>query len=101
MELDVPTRLRLFHHLKLHIERRAEDDCQAFGAFEKLRYETKDNPEYVTIEGRCTNCGYYGPGTFWLREYMRKAYESYPNVVIKEACSYCKKDGSLEFPILL
>jgi hypothetical protein len=66
MELDVPTRLRLFHHLKLQIERKAEDECQAFGGFEKLRYETKDNPQSVIIECNCTNCGHNILRAFWL-----------------------------------
>ena len=101
MELDAPTRLRFFHHLKLHIERKAEDECQGFGAFEKLRYKTKNNPASVIIEGSCMNCGSNVLRVFWLPEYMHKAYESYPNGVISEACYYCKKDSTLKFPILM
>ncbi|MFL6420613.1 MAG: hypothetical protein ACJ71P_14590 [Nitrososphaeraceae archaeon] len=101
MELDVHTRMRVFHHLKLQIERKAEDECQGFGGFEKLRYKTKDNPASVIIEGICANCSRSILRAFWLPEYMRKAFESYPNGVMNEPCYYCKKDGSLKFPILM
>jgi hypothetical protein len=87
--------------IDLQIERKAEDECQAFGGFEELRYKTKNNPQSVIIEGRCTNCGRNVLRAFWLLDYMRKAFESYPNGIISEACYYCKRDGPLEFPILL
>ena len=36
MELDENTRKCIFHHLKLEIERKAEEECHAFGTFEKI-----------------------------------------------------------------
>jgi hypothetical protein len=102
MELEVDTRERMFHHLKLEIERKAEEACHAFGAFERLRYKTKDNPEFVTIEGQCKNCNLYTPGTFWLNEYLHKVFKAYPNeVIVGKQCSACKNDDSLEFSIIL
>jgi hypothetical protein len=72
-----------------------------FGGFEKLRYKTKHNPASVVIEGSCANCSRNILRAFLLPEYVHKAFESYPNGVINEPCYYCKKDGSLKFPILI
>jgi hypothetical protein len=101
MELDVHTRMRFYHHLKLQIERKAEDECQGFGGFENMCYKTKNNPASIIIEGSCTNCSRNILRAFWLPDYIRKAFESYPNGLINETCYYCKKDGSVEFPILI
>jgi len=102
MELDVDTREHMFHHLKLEIESKAQEECQAFGAFERLRYKTKDNPEYVTIEGQCKNCKLYTPATFWLNKYLHEVFKAYPNeVIVEKQCPACKNDGSLEFSIIL
>lgn len=72
-----------------------------FGGFENMCYKTKNNPASIIIEGSCTNCGRNILRAFWLPDYIRKAFESYPNGLINETCYYCKKDGSVEFPILI
>jgi hypothetical protein len=58
-ELDSDTRIRFYHHIKLDFERKAEDECHAFAAFERLRFKMKDNPESVVVEGYCSSCGLY------------------------------------------
>jgi hypothetical protein len=78
MELDSDTRRPLFHHLKLEIERKAKDKCQAFAAFEKTRFEAKNREYLVTVKGHCINCGLYTPCAFQLYGYMH-IYEAYPN----------------------
>ena len=101
LQLDPDTRKRFFHHLKLDMERKAEDECHAFAAFERLRFETRDNPESVTVEGHCKNCGLYTQAAYRLHEYMHMVNKAYPNGVIIITCPACKKDGSVEFPILI
>lgn len=101
VELDENTRKCIFHHLKLEIERKAEEECHTFGTFEKIRLEAKNDDSLVTVEGRCMNCGLYTPCAFKLDGYMQMLYEVLPNGVIAVTCPACKKDGSLEFPILI
>jgi hypothetical protein len=101
LQLDSDTKRRFFHHIKLDIERKAEDECHAFAAFERLRFKTRDNPESVTVEGHCKNCGLFVPAAFKLHEYMQMVNKAYPNGVIIITCQNCKKDGSVEFPILI
>jgi hypothetical protein len=101
LQLDPDTRRRLSHHIKLDFERKAEDECHAFGAFERLRFQTRDNPESVVVEGHCKVCGLYTPVAFYLYKYMYMANKTYPNGVITITCPSCKNDGSVEFPILI
>jgi hypothetical protein len=100
-ELEPKTRELIFHHMKLEIERKAEAECHAFSVFEKQRFETKNRQDWVSVEGHCVNCGRYTQCSFWLDKYMDMVYEAYPNGVIVITCPVCKKDGSLEFPILI
>jgi hypothetical protein len=83
------------------MERKAEDECHAFAAFERLRFGTRDNPELVTVEWHCKNCGLYIQAAYRLHEYMHMINKTYPNGVIIITCPACKKDGSVEFPILI
>jgi hypothetical protein len=99
--LDSDTRLRFFHHIKLDIERRVEDECHVFREFEKVRYESRDNPNSVTVEGLCKNCGFYTIVAFSLDKYIQSIFEGFPNGVIIITCLNCKKDGSVEFPMLI
>ena len=101
LQLDPDTSKRFFHHIKLDIERKAEDECHVFGAFERLRFKTRDDPESGTVEGHCKNCGLYTQASFNLHGYMQMVNKAYPNGVIKITCPICKKDGSVEFPILI
>lgn len=101
LQLDQDQRLHFFHHIKLDIEREAEEKCHAFGEFEKVRYESRDNPNSVTIEGYCKNCGFYTVAAFQLDKYMWHMHGASPSGVIIMTCSNCKKDGSIEFPILI
>ena len=64
MELELKTREVMFQHLKLEIEREAEEACHAFAAFEKERFKAKNMPDLVTVEGQCMNCGLYTPCSF-------------------------------------
>jgi hypothetical protein len=100
-ELEPKTRELIFHHMKLEIERKAEAECHAFGVYEKQRLETKNRPDWVSVEGHCVNCGRYTQCSFRLDKYLDMIYEAFPNGVIVIACLVCKKDGSLEFPILM
>jgi hypothetical protein len=100
-ELEPKTRELIFQHIKLEIERKAEAECHAFGAFEKKRFTAKNIPDLVTVEGQCMNCGLYTPCSFLLDNYMDMVYEAYPNGVIVITCPACKKDGSVEFPVLM
>lgn len=100
-ELEPKTRELLFQHIKLEIERKAEAECHAFGAFEKERLTAKNIPDLVAVEGQCTNCNRYSPGSFLLDKYIDMVYEAYPNGVMVITCPVCKKDGSLEFSILI
>jgi hypothetical protein len=101
LQLDLDTRKRFFHHIKLDIERKAEDECHAFTGFERLRFKLKDDPESVVVEGHCRNCGLYTQTAFKLDGYMQMVNKVYPNGVIIITCPACEKDGSVEFPILI
>jgi hypothetical protein len=101
-ELDPDTRLHFFHHIKLDIERKAEDECHAFREFEKVRFESRDKPNSVTVEGYCSNCGFYTIVAFQLDKYVHSVFKALPNQVIAVmTCARCKKDGSIEFPMLI
>lgn len=101
LQLDPDMRQRLMHHTKLDIERRAEDECHAFGDFEKVRFECRNNPNSVTVEGYCKNCDLYTPAAFELDGYMSMAHKAYQNGMIVTKCPNCNKHDSLEFPILI
>lgn len=101
LQLDPDMRQHLLHHTKLDIERRAEDECHSFGEFEKVRFKYRDAPYSVTVEGYCKNCDVYIPVAFKLDGYMAMVHKAYPNGIIVTKCSNCKKDESLEFPILI
>jgi len=102
MELDSDIREHLFYHIKLEIERKAEEGCHAFGTFERVRYKTKDRPEFVTIEGQCKNCKGYVSAAFPLNEYLQEVLKAYPSeVVVFKQCPACKNDDSLEFSLVL
>jgi hypothetical protein len=99
-ELDPDTRTRFYHHIKLDLERRAEDECHAFGAFERLRFKVKDNPESVVVEGHCKACNMYRPAAYGLDSYLQWVIKRYLNRPIYLPCENCKKD-TLEFPLLI
>jgi len=99
MELDPDTRMHLYHHLKLDFERKAEYECHAFRNFEIFRFQWRDNPRSLVVEGHCIACGYISR-IFEFNEYMRLAISNYRNGVIKLLCVYCK-ENALEFPILI
>ena len=103
MELDSDIKAHLFHHIKLEIERKAEEECHAFGTFERVRYETKDKkPELVTIEGQCKSCKNYTPAAFPLNEYLQEVLKAYPSeVVVCKQCPACENNDSLEFSLVL
>lgn len=100
-ELDPDTRSRFYHHIKLDFERKAEDGCHAFRVFEILRYRVKDEPNSIVVEGHCNTCGLYRPAAFKLDGYMEMLHRAYPKGVIVTPCENCKKDDTLEFPILI
>jgi hypothetical protein len=101
-ELDSDIKAHLFHHIKLEIERKAEETCQAFGMFERVRYITKEKPEFVTIEGRCKNCKDYVSAAFPLNEYLQVLLKAYPSeVVVCKQCPACENNDSLEFSLVL
>jgi hypothetical protein len=100
LQLELDMRQRLMHHTKLDIERRAEDECHAFGEFEKVRFKCRDNPNSVAVEGYCKNCGYTNVALD-LDGYMSMVHRAYQNGVIVTKCPSCKKDDSLEIPILI
>jgi DNL zinc finger len=55
----------------------------------------------AAVEGRCKKCGLYKQAAFKLHSYMRMVNKAYPNGVIIITCPACKKDGSVEFPMLI
>jgi hypothetical protein len=98
MSINSYTKEHLFHHIKLEIERKAEEGCHAFGTFERIRYQTRENPERVTIEGQCKSCKNYVSAAFPLNEYLQEVLKGYPSeVVVFKQCPACKNDDSLEF----
>jgi hypothetical protein len=99
MELDQHTRMRLYHHLKLDFERKAEYECHAFRNFEIFRFKYRDNPQSVIVEGHCNACGYISTA-FEFNSYMRLAISNYRNGVIKSLCLHCHENDK-EFPILI
>jgi hypothetical protein len=99
-ELDSDVRFRFYHHIKLDFEREARDECHAFAAFERLRYRMKHEPNSIVVEGHCNTCGLYRPAAFKLDGYMEMLHRAYPKGVIVTRCDNCKKDDTLEFPIL-
>lgn len=100
-DLDPETRMRFYHHIKLDFERKAEEECHAFGNFERLRFEAKDNPQSVVVEGHCKACGFYTSAAFKLDWYMEIVNRGYPNRVITTTFNNCKKSDGCEFPILI
>jgi hypothetical protein len=100
-QLEPDMRDLLLHHTKLDIERRAENECHAFGEFEKVRFKCRDNPNSVTVEGYCKNCSLYTAVAFKLDGYMAMVHKEYQGGVIVAKCSNCNKADSLEFPILI
>jgi hypothetical protein len=99
MELDQDTRMRLYHHLKLDLERKAEYECHAFRNFESLRFKVRDTPQSVVVEGHCNACGYIS-NAFGFDYYMGLAIRNYRNGVIKSLCLHCH-ENDMEFPILI
>jgi hypothetical protein len=99
MELDQHTGMRLYHHLKLDFERKAEDECHAFRNFESLRFKVRDTPQSVVVEGHCNACGYIS-NAFGFDYYMGLAISNYRNGVIKSLCLHCH-ENDMEFPILI
>jgi hypothetical protein len=103
MELDEDTRMRLYHHLKLDFERKAEYECHAFRNFEVSRFKVRHNPQSVVVEGHCNTCGYIST-TFEINHYMSLAIKEYRNGVIKLPCFNCRvnaRENALEYPILI
>jgi hypothetical protein len=82
---------------------RGKQRKQAFGTFERVRYETKDKkPELVTIEGQCKSCKGYVSAAFPLNDYVQEVLKGYPSeVVVCKQCPACKNDDSLEFSLVL
>jgi hypothetical protein len=99
MELHLDTRMHFYHHVKLDLERKAEEECRAFRNFEELRFIMKHNPQSVVVEGHCKTCGYVS-AAHTFDEYMELAIRNFHNGVIKLTCLYCKKND-WEFPILI
>jgi hypothetical protein len=101
-ELDPDTKLHFFHHIKLDLERKAEDECHAFKEFENIRFECRDNPNSVTVEGYCEDCRFYTIASLQLDKYVHYEFKAFPNQVIAvRTCPNCKKNGSFGFPVII
>jgi len=83
MELDPDT--RIYHHLKLDFERKAEYDCHALRKFEIFRFRHRNDPITVIVEGHCNACGYIC--TFQFDYYMRLAISNYRTLLFSKCFS--------------
>jgi hypothetical protein len=61
----------------------------------------KDNLESVVVEGHCKACDIYRPAAFRLDGYLQLANKGYPDGVRYIQCENCKRDDTLEFPLLI
>jgi hypothetical protein len=86
-ELDVSQRSIVMQYIKLNLGRIIEERLEYIRGYEELRYDLRDNPAMLAVEGKCNNCNHPSPVAFNLLEYIQ--IEELPYAVNGIICPRC------------
>jgi hypothetical protein len=98
-ELDEETKKYVLQHIKLEIEQEMEQQVKYTRGFEELRFQHRDQPNILALEGVCQSCGRPSPIPIEIMEYLENT-KSLPNDPMLLRCRMCKKDAFITVPPL-
>jgi hypothetical protein len=65
--------------------------------YEKQRFEVRDKPDKVVLEGMCHNCHYLMYADIYITTYFKRS-RLHPNNFISNKCIQCNKENCITIP---
>ena len=96
-ELDEETKKYVLQHIKLEIEGIMGEQVKYIRGFEELRFQLRDRPNILALEGVCHSCGLPSPIQIETIEYLENT-KLLPNDPMFVRCRICNKDASITVP---
>jgi hypothetical protein len=96
-ELDEEMKKYVLQNIKLEIEQEMERQVKYIRGFEELRYQLRNQPNILALEGVCQSCGLPSPIQIEIIEYLENT-KLLPSDPILVRCRICKKYASITVP---
>ena len=71
-----------------------------FTGFEKIRFETRDKYNIVSLQGVCLSCNHYTTLGLELIQYLEEIHRN-PGSNIIQSCTACGTDDKFVIPFLI
>ena len=98
-ELDEETKKYVLQHIKLEIEGIMGEQVKYIRGFEELRFQLRDEPNILVLEGVCQSRGHASPIQIETMKYLENT-KLLPNDPIFVRCRRCNKDAYITVPQL-
>lgn len=98
-ELDEEMKKYVLQHIKLEIEGMMGERVKYIRGFEELRFQLRDRPNILALEGVCQSCGLPSPIQIEIMEYLENT-KILPNDPMLLRCRMCNNDASITVPQL-
>ena len=98
-ELDEEMKKYVLQHIKLEIEGIMGEQVKYIRGFEELRFQLRDRPNILALEGVCQSCGLPSPIQIEIMEYLENT-KILPNDPMLLRCRMCNNDASITVPQL-
>jgi hypothetical protein len=95
--MDPAKRKLFFYHMKTSIEERMQKKLCKPAEYEKLRFEIRDKPWLVAIEGICKECKCPVHIAIETLGYLETKFV--PQARLTQDCPHCKKEKSVIIPL--
>jgi hypothetical protein len=95
--MDPAKRKLFFYHMKTSIEERMQKSLCMPAEYEKLRFEIRDKPLLVAIEGICKECKCPVHIAIEILGYLETKFV--PQARLTQDCPHCKKEKSVIIPL--
>ena len=99
-ELQEPLKALFLHNFKLELEMRMRTKVGDFRGYEKMRFETRNNYNTVSLQGICLSCNNYTSLGLELIQYLEEIHRN-PGSNIILSCPACGTDDNLVIPYLM
>jgi hypothetical protein len=96
-ELEPDVKMLALHNLKLPLEKEMYMRSKNQSEYEKQRFEVRDKPDKVMLEGICHNCHFVIYVDVYIPYYLKRSH-LYPNKFISNKCIQCNKDNCVVIP---
>ena len=96
-ELEPDVKMLALHNLKLPLEKEMYMRSKNQSEYEKQRFEIRDKPDKVMLEGICHNCHSVIYIDMYILGYLKRS-RLYPNKFISNKCIQCNKENCIVIP---